>query len=260
MKTAIVRGTGVALVCGLLVAWAWSMLLVPAVQAQDGGPGHVAPGAGAMASPHFAVQGALAGAPAGDAQSDNYAVRGEAVSDQGKVWQDVEGYIADFEAHSPTMAMRDTVEQKRHDFESYVNALPYPEGARGVMVAVSGRFVSMDVLDQPKMFERIWNRLVTGYAMDAARNRDQGNTPFTEKGAKFFLDSIPECTVSEFKAVGLGRELRFESNLLLGQALVIDNDLVHMSVFPNREHNRTAHNDRYHIMPPSFRRRPRRDM
>jgi hypothetical protein len=76
MKTAILKGTVVALVCGLLLAWAWAMLLVPAVQAQNGGPGHLAPGAGAMASPHFAVQGTLAGALAGDAQSDNFAVRG----------------------------------------------------------------------------------------------------------------------------------------------------------------------------------------
>ena len=56
-----------------------------------------------------------------------------------------------------------------------------------------------------------------------------------------------------------GSELRFESDQVLGQALVVDDVLVHMSVFPNEQQHRGAHDSGGHIMPPSFRRRPRRE-
>lgn len=192
------------------------------------------------------------------AVSRSYAQCGEAISDQGEVWADVAKLSQDLKAHSPTGAMKDAFDQRSRDFGSYVRALPYPEGARGVMAAISGRFVALDVLDQPETFKQIWKRLVTGYAMDAMRRRSRDYKPFTEKSAKFFIDSIGECEVSAFGASGLGRDLRFESDQILGQALVVDDVLVHMSVFPNDEQNRAAGPRGRRIMPPSYRRRPRR--
>ncbi len=192
--------------------------------------------------------------------SRSYAQCGQAISDQGEVWADVENIVNDLETHAPTRAMKDAFDQRAGDFDSYVRALPYPEGARGIMAAISGRFVAMDVLDRPETFQRIWNRLVTGYAMDAARRRTDDYKPFTEKSAKFFIDSIGECRISEFNSAGLGKELRFESDQILGQSLGVDDVLVHMSVFPNDMQNRSADPHGRRIMPPSFRRRPRRPM
>ncbi|RKY06339.1 MAG: hypothetical protein DRP56_07600 [Planctomycetota bacterium] len=192
------------------------------------------------------------------AVSRSYAECGQAVSNQGEVWADVENIVSDLDTHAPTRAMKDAFDQRSRDFDSYVLALPYPEGARGIMAAISGRFVAMDVLDRPDAFKQIWNRLVTGYAMDAARRRTDDDKLFTEKGAKFFIDSIGDCEVSQFDSAGLGKELRFESDQILGQALIVDDCLVHMSVFPNDVENRSADPRGRRIMPPSFRRRPRR--
>jgi len=191
------------------------------------------------------------------AVSRSYVHCGEAVSNQGEVWADVEKLSRDLNTHSPTHAMKDAFDQRSGDFESYVRALPYPEGARGVVSAISGRFVAIDILDKPGTFKQIWQRLVTGYAMDALRRRSEDYKPFTEKSAKFFIDSIGECEVSGFDAAGLGRDLRFESDQILGQALVVEDCLVHMSVFPNAQQNRGVGPDGRRIMPPSYRRRPR---
>ncbi|MCD6390348.1 MAG: hypothetical protein J7L69_13125 [Desulfobulbaceae bacterium] len=190
--------------------------------------------------------------------SRSYAQCGQAVSDQGEVWDDVEKLSNDLNAHSPTRAMKDVFFQRTADYDSYVRALPYSEGARGVVSAISGRFVALDVLDKVQSFKHIWNRLVTGYAMDALRRKSDDYKPFTEKSAKFFIDSIGDCEVSQFDSAGLGKELRFESDQILGQALVVDDCLVHMSVFPNDTENRSADPHGRRIMPPSFRRRPRR--
>lgn len=137
-------------------------------------------------------------------------------------------------------------------------ALPYPEGARGMLAAVSGRFVAMDALDRPEMFKCVWNRLVSGYAVDAIGRAEADAKPFGEKSARFILDSLSECRVSAFKAVGLGQELRFESDVMLGQALAVDDVVVHISVFPNDPDSQRRQDEHGHIMPPSFRRQARR--
>jgi len=181
------------------------------------------------------------------------------VSNQGQVWDDVENYVQHSKAASSTRAMRDAIDHQSVSLNSFVQALPYPQGTRGVMASVSGHFAAMDVLDQPKTLEQIWNRLVTGFAMDAVRQSRKEHTPFTASSAKFILDSIPECAVKVFPSVGLGHELRFESSHLQGQALEFEGQVVHMSVFPNEEQRRSGEPEGSHIMPPSFRRRPRRD-
>ncbi|HOL32563.1 MAG TPA: hypothetical protein PK052_11345 [Anaerohalosphaeraceae bacterium] len=191
------------------------------------------------------------------AVSSSYIRCGQADSNQVEVWREVDKLCCDLRANAPTRAMKDVFDQRANDCNSYIRALPYPEGVRGVMAAVSGRFAAMDVLDKPAAFQRIWNRLVSGYAMDALRRKDKEHKPFTEKSAQFIMDSISDCQVSVFDAVGLGQELRFESPLILGQALVVQDCLVHISVFPN-EANSRPDDPEYRIMPPSFRKRPRR--
>lgn len=192
--------------------------------------------------------------------SHSFAECGQAVSDQGQVWDDVAKMCCELCVDAPTRAMNDAFDQRAEDFDSYVRALPYMEGVRGVMAAVSGRFAAMDVLDKPHVFKRIWERLVRGYAMDAVRRRQEEHKPFTEKNARFFLDSVSDCQVSVFNAAGLGSELRFESAQILGQALVVEDCLVHMSVFPNEMQNRSVGPDEHRIMPPSFRRRSHPDV
>jgi len=194
------------------------------------------------------------------AVSRSYAHCGQAISNQGEVWADVEKLSQDLNAHSPTHAMKDAFDQRAEDFDSYVRALPYPEGSRGIVATISGRFVAIDVLDRPDTFKQIWNRLVTGYAIDALRRRNQDHKTFTEKNARSILDSISDCRVSVFDAVGLGKELRFESDQVLGQTLVVEDSLLHMSFFPNEMQSRSVGPNGQRIMPPSFRRRPRRTM
>ena len=71
-----------------------------------------------------------------DNPSRSYAQCGQAISDQGEVWADVENIVSDLETHAPTRAMKDAFDQRAGDFDSYVRALPYPDRARGIMAAI----------------------------------------------------------------------------------------------------------------------------
>jgi hypothetical protein len=185
---------------------------------------------------------------------------GEARSDQGEVWDSVEESMVSLSANSPTMAMSDAIQQRSEAFEPYVNALGYPQDTRGVIAAVNGKFAAADVFDSPETLERIWSRLITGYAMDAVASK--AATPgkalrsLTASGARALLEHVGEIGCDVCPSVGLGKDWRFEAKDVVGQGLVARRACVHLSIFPNDESNQDDRRPS-RIVPPSRRRRGR---
>jgi len=176
------------------------------------------------------------------------------------VWDSVEESMESLCASSPTMAMNDAVQQRARAFEPYVNALVYPQDARGIIAAVNGKFAAADVFDMPETLERIWARLITGYAMDAvalkSTERDKAPRALTSRGARALLEHVGEIGCDVCPSVGLGKDWRFEAKDIVGQGLVARRACVHLSVFPNddcAEGNQRPSR----IVPPSRRRRGR---
>ena len=190
--------------------------------------------------------------------SRNLATVGEARSDQGGVWEEVAANMCAAAVPSPTMAMHDVVDQRRDSLTGFIEAMRYPAEARGIMAAIGGHFVVMDLFDKPATLERIWARLVTGYAMDAIvwnREADKGKQ-FTAKGATALLEHVGEVECRAFPSVGLGQDWRFEAPDVLGQALVAEGESVHLCVFPN-DIGGQRQDAGSSILPPSTRRRMR---
>jgi len=158
--------------------------------------------------------------------------RGQAESDQGAVWDSVAEQIEASASPSPTHAMSDAMATLGDVLGRYQEALPYPSGTCGVVAAVCGRFVAADAFDSPSTLEAIWARLVASYAMDAEATKDKGGKPFTAKAADVLLEHVAEQHCQAFDAVALGRDLRFEAEDVLGQALHVEDHLLHLSVFP----------------------------
>jgi hypothetical protein len=198
---------------------------------------------------------------------------GQAMSDQGAVWDDVAERAACLHTPSPTMAMHDVVEQNQDSLNAYVEALRFPVGACGVIAAIDGRFVAIDLFDKPQTMGQVWPRLVMGYAMDAISRRAVGkpagkSKPFTAKGAGALLEHLGQVPCVACPSVGMGEDWRFEAPDILGQALIVSAEgesqpgeptpqvCVHLSAFPNDSRDRdTAPGPS--ILPPS-RRRPHR--
>ena len=191
--------------------------------------------------------------------SVSYSLRatGRAESDQEEVWDDVACMVEESAAHSPTMALGDVVRHKRQSIEGYISALKYPAGARGVVAAINGQFVAMDLLDKSDTLERIWARLVGSYAIEALMRKADGNEPFTAKGTQALLEHIGEIECQPFPSVGVGDDWRFEADDVVGQALVVDDTCAHLCAFSNIDGGRHAAQGPGRIAPPRFRRRGR---
>ena len=186
----------------------------------------------------------------------NLVAAGKADSDQGTVWDCVEESVTLYQAAAPTMAMSDVVEQRKESFEAYVKALPYPPKARGVVVAIEGKLAAVDLFDNAQTLEKLWDRLVTGYAMDAAWRPKGKSGSFSKKAAQVLLEHVGEIDCQPCPTVGVGEDWRFEAEDVLGQALVANRTSIHLSVFPNTVEDEPTRLGRG-ILPPSRRRRDR---
>ena len=162
---------------------------------------------------------------------------GQAMSNQGAVWDDVAERAAALQTASPTMAMHDVVEQSLESLNVYVEALGCPAEACGVAVAVCGRFIALDLLNRPDVFNRLWTKLVSGYAMDAIDSEETAKPAgsFDAHDADRLLARLGEIQCEAFASVGVGEDWRFETPDFLGHALVAEGACVHLSAFPGTE-------------------------
>ena len=184
----------------------------------------------------------------------NLRSRGKAASDQGAVWEEVAIGIDAAGVDSPTGAMHDVVEKQRDSLGSYLDALPYPDNARGIIAAIGGKFAAADCFDQPDTLRRIWPRLISGYALDAIADETGETKTFSAKAVQVLLEHLGELDCEPCPTVGIGQDWRFESEALVGQALVAEDACVHLSAFPNDE-NHSSRTRGPRIVPPSRRRR-----
>jgi len=180
---------------------------------------------------------------------------GRAESDQHEVWQDIETRMEAFSVASKTMAMHDLIDQKRSALQEIIEALPFPQESRGVIAAINGRFVAMDLFDRAETLQRIWGRLLSGYAIDALAEPFEKDKTFGAEQVQRLLTRLGAIECQPCPAAALGQEWRFETEDLLGQALVFDERIcVHLCAFPNDDHDGGGrHSGR--ISPPSRRRR-----
>lgn len=179
-------------------------------------------------------------------------------SDQGAVWEDVDGLLACMGATSDTDAMAAAFEQRRGDLDAVVRNLPYPEDAVGVVALIDGEFAALDLFDRPRTLKAIWRRLVTGYAADAFAGRKSRTPGPGVDNAMPMLGKLAAVECDVFPGVDLGSDWRFDSPKFAGSALTLEGRAVHLSVFPGGRESRDAEDDPGQIASPSRRRRHRR--
>jgi hypothetical protein len=128
-------------------------------------------------------------------------------SDQMSVWGEVQRQMSALGASSETHAMSDTYESHRGRLEEFRAQLAYVEGATGLAVAVGPNVLALDVFDKPSTCRKVWDRLLSGFVMDALEARQVENTAGPAE-VDTLLERIEKAHWQESPAVGEGREFR----------------------------------------------------
>ncbi|MDP9383149.1 MAG: hypothetical protein M3Q29_24010 [Chloroflexota bacterium] len=163
---------------------------------------------------------------------DSLRARGVHESDQGGVWASVQARQVAASVASHTGAMAHIYSERRDTLQAYERALPYRDGAIGLIAAVGGKITSMDVFDSPLVMEKLWAKLIRACAVDAL-SLPPGN-PVEKERAVRMLNRARYAKFEWFRTPGLGEDVRVSGNGVVGAALLHDGVVVHSALF--RQH------------------------
>lgn len=143
-------------------------------------------------------------------------------SDQRAIWHDIEGYGV----RSQTSAMHEFYQTRKAELQAYVDALPYPDHALGMVVALGGKVVSLDLFDQPATCQHYWPVLIKACAAEAL-----DELHYRPQGPGNLLNHIRECHLEVFQSPGLGKDVRLHGKEVEGSALLHEHVVVHLNLF-----------------------------
>ncbi|MDE0415650.1 MAG: hypothetical protein OXI95_01770 [bacterium] len=160
----------------------------------------------------------------------SFSVDRNRMSDQHAIWEDISAMMLREGVASPTGAAADLEESyRRHHsrwktVEALVERGPLP-GQCGVVVAHGRDVTAMDLFGAPHLLRKHWGALVRSHFIE---NRPSQGRP----SATLALRNIRRLSTSPARTapgVGLGCEHRVTDRRLTGQALVLDDALIHAS-------------------------------
>lgn len=152
-------------------------------------------------------------------------------SDQGAVWREVDRLAYLHGAPSPTEALQDTragISERLAAFDDLQGRLP--EGARGVVVVLGERPALLEVLAGPRLFAKVFGKLLAGYALEALEHEGGGGPPGL-RAIEGFVARVASARQERHPAVGAGTDVRFATGETAGYALVAGGRLLHAAAF-----------------------------
>jgi hypothetical protein len=170
------------------------------------------------------------------AVTESYRMVGRPVSDQGAIWDDIARKSERLLAHSDTSAMDvmydGSASELRH-FEAHFEPVA---GQTGAVFLIAGAPIGLDLFDSPATWQKLAPKLVASYGLDAVdRGTAAGVTReprFVKGAAEDLLARVRELQVERYPSAGLGEDFRLSGPSLAGGALVVEEALVHLAVFP----------------------------
>ena len=210
-------------------------LLVPATTALTVPVSCVESGRWSQQSPEFAAaprtQYAAGRMQKMEQVSKSLRTGGERRSDQNAVWNDIAEKSRRFEAQSETGAMSAIYEQNTENIEAYAQEFAPLADQVGASYAINGRFVGFELFDSVTTFATLQPKLVRSYALDALDRLGEVQVLPSLWSAESLLNAASRVEVDEHRAIGLGEDVRLSGNGLVGAALVVDEQVIHLSVF-----------------------------
>ncbi len=164
----------------------------------------------------------------------NYSLRhrGDFHSDQGAIWNDIQGKASRRDAPSPSMAMSEIYNKDRGSLEEYRKHFTPADNQVGALFLINGNVVGLDSFGKRSTFAKVFAKLLDSYALDAIdwldpdRKKDEHN-----QDAQGFIAAVSSAQEEARRAVSLGTDIRFETPGLIGFALEYEQSILHLSAF-----------------------------
>jgi hypothetical protein len=182
-------------------------------------------------------------------------MRAEFAADQGSVWQNIREMAERRNVDSLSGAMADIYEKERPAIAEYLPHFHCLERQVGAVFAIAGQVVGFEAFGKSDTFATCFDKIVESYVLDAIDEFGrEGKDRSTAENAGNFLRDLFSCRVATFPPAGLGTDCRLDSEKANGLALVVDGEVLHLSVFARQARERGS-KLRTRLSRPSRRRR-----
>jgi len=144
---------------------------------------------------------------------------------QSGVWREIDAVHARHKTTSNTSALRDVFAARKDFIDKSLAAFPLVSGQRGVLV-LRGASASLELISYADAYSDIHEKVLGSHIVDA---RAADCEPVDESSAHEFLRRVAELEGEAFDAIGVGADVRYRGDGVLGQALFVDECAVHAS-------------------------------
>ncbi len=153
-------------------------------------------------------------------------------SDQGAVWREVDEVLDRLEVRSDTVAAADVEEAYRRDsslfaaVDDLIKLGPLPE-QNGIVVTQGTRVKAIELFGSRDLLAHYWSTLVRSHMLESAD--DPG--PHSAERALWAIRRFGSMDQKSCPGIGMGTELRMIDHVMVGQALMLEETVVHASMF-----------------------------
>lgn len=163
--------------------------------------------------------------------SKHYREQGAPGSDQAAVWAEVRKKMDRMGSSSDSGALKDMFEDCSHKLNQVLQNLSAPDGCHGAAFTINGNIVGVDLFDKPATLGKLWSKLIKSYAVDALEAPNDDSKPLRPEWVTEWINSANSAKQEWFNSSGLGQDVRIEGEMLIGAALVVEQQPVHLELF-----------------------------
>ena len=156
--------------------------------------------------------------------------RGEAMADQGGIWNEVGEHLHALDASSPTGDFVESIAASPVMVDRYRKRIELPKDACGFVAARDGEVVGLDLFDKPQTMRKMWRRIADAYFLEATRERSESR-PVPKVTAERFIQEVSDHLEAAQRQPDLGVEFEVTKEDLSGSALYYDGAVCHLSAF-----------------------------
>jgi hypothetical protein len=151
-------------------------------------------------------------------------------SDQSFVWKKIRETIESLRVNSLTLSMHDTYKAYEDEIEKYIENVDF-DNFNGFIAFAGKKFLCMDYFCSKNLFNKYKIKIVKGYSIDAIVKKNEITEIKRKEEVEKIIAEIKKGKIKRFKGIGIGNEIRIETNNFIGRALEYENEIVHLSIF-----------------------------
>lgn len=156
---------------------------------------------------------------------------------QRKIWEEIRHMSEKTGVESNTDAMKDIYTSRRENLEKYCHSFSPLPGQKGILILINGRVAGLDYLSRAEALEKVFKKLINSYAMEALLQKDRKKEETKREQVEEFLKKARKTEEKTSQPPGQGDYHVFQGPDITGSALVVEDEVIHISFFESKDKN-----------------------